>query len=226
MDHLALTPELEITAWGVGKFRFDLRISLLTKEYLARGCSRLQASRDINRISDDSIIRNRSFADVAHKGFAGGNTRAKLQMISGCQVLHSLHDPNRRFHRSFGVVFSAKRGAEESHNLIAHKFIQSAVVIKNQARSQGIKAVETLCNLSGGKLLGERGEAAHVNEQHGYSANLPARGSQLVSKRAELRVFPRRTDLDEAKRNREQAQEGHETFFTPPARRQVAVEPS
>src|SRR5262249_46091373 len=75
-----------------------------------------------------------------------------------------------------------------------------------------------------GQSLGHGREAAHVDEHDRYLPRVPARGSQLVSKCAEMRIFPRRTDVDESKREREDAEEGDEAFFTALPRRQTTVD--
>jgi len=58
-----------------------------------------------------------------------------------------------------------------------------------------IKTVELRGHVGGTVLFGERSETADVDEQNRNDESLPARRSELVSKRAEVRVLSRRTDL-------------------------------
>jgi hypothetical protein len=54
-------------------------------------------------------------------------------------------------------------------------------------------------------------------------AELPARGSQLISKGTQVGIFARRPDLHQAERNGEQSEEGHETFLAALVGRQPAI---
>ena len=90
--------------------------------------------------------------------------------------------------------------AEKTHHLIAHQLVQSAVVKKDRSGSDFIEAIEFDGDRRRFKPLRERREAAHIDEQDRYDPSLPARRSQLVSKRAEIGIFSRWPNLHQAKR--------------------------
>jgi len=58
-----------------------------------------------------------------------------------------------------------------------------------------IKTVELRCHVGGALLFRQRSETTDVDEQNRDDKSLPARRSKLVSKRTEVRVLSRRTDL-------------------------------
>src|SRR4029434_3778151 len=53
--------------------------------------------------------------------------------------------------------------------------------------------------------------------------SLPARRSQLVSKRTKIRIFSRGADLQQPKRHGEDAQKRHQAFLAALGRRKVAI---
>ena len=83
-------------------------------------------------------------------------------MLTAGEVIHAADNPKRRLHRPSGVVLCMKRSAEKSHDLIAHKFIQSTIVVEDRVGGQGIEAVETLHDFSWRESLRQGREAAHV----------------------------------------------------------------
>ena len=93
------------------------------------------------------------------------------------------------------MIGTTDRGAEKSHHLITDELVQGTVVAKNRVRRRLVEAIELGSHFRGLELLGERGEAANVDEQDRDVDRLPARRSQLVSERAEVGIFSRRTNL-------------------------------
>jgi len=119
-----------------------------------------------------------------------------------------------------------ERRPEKRHDLIADEFIERAVILKNRLGRQHVKAVEPLRHFGRRQPLRQRRKAAHVDEQDRYVADLPARGSQLVSERAEVGILARRPDLHQPVRNRKHPQERHQTFLTPFSRGEPAMKPA
>jgi hypothetical protein len=79
--------------------------------------------------------------------------------------------------------------------------------------------IESPRYVRGMELFGERGKAADVGEQDRDVESLPARRSQLVSKRAEVGILPRRADLEQTKRQGAEPEKRHEAFLAAFARR-------
>lgn len=110
-------------------------------------------------------------------------------MLSLPEITHSSDNLQRCLDRSFWVVFCIKRRAKKRHHLIAHQFIQSAIVVEDRIGGQRVEAVETAGDLSRRKLFRQRCKAAYVDKQNRYDTDLPARGSQFISEGAEVRIF-------------------------------------
>jgi hypothetical protein len=53
-------------------------------------------------------------------------------MLNLRQTAHSVDDLQRCLDRSFWVILCIKRCPKESHHLIAHEFIQSAIVVEDR----------------------------------------------------------------------------------------------
>jgi len=111
------------------------------------------------------------------------------------------------------MIFATDGGAKKRHHLITDQLIQGTVVTKDGVRRRLVKAIELARNFRGLELLGKRGEAANVDEQDRDANRLPARRSQLVSKRAEVGILSRRANLQQTKRQRADAEKRHEAFF-------------
>jgi hypothetical protein len=81
-DQITFAFEFQLATGRVGKFRLDMTISLFCVE--DPSCSRgsLQPGRDIDRISQHGIVRNRTFSNIANKGLPCSDTRADVQMGS------------------------------------------------------------------------------------------------------------------------------------------------
>src|SRR5688572_5222914 len=122
------------------------------------------------------------------------------------------------------MIVATDGGAEKSHHLITDELIQSAVVAKDRVRRRLIKAIELGSHFRWLELLGKRGEAANLDEQDRDVDRLPARRSQLVSKRAKIGILARRTNLQQTKRQRADAEKRHETFFAAFAGREKTIE--
>lgn len=122
------------------------------------------------------------------------------------------------------MIVTIDRRAEKAHDLIAHELVESAVVAKNRSRRQVVEAIEPDGYVRRLELLGERCKAADVDEENRDVKSLPARRSQLVSKRAEVRIFPRGANLQQTKRQRADPEKGNETFFTAFAGREKTIE--
>jgi hypothetical protein len=116
------------------------------------------------------------------------------------------------------MIVAADGRAEKSHHLVTDELVKRAVVTKDRARGELVKAIELHRYLGGRELLGERGKAANVGEEDGNMEHLPVRRSQLVSKRAKIGIFPRRANLQEPKR--------HEAFLAASCRRQDTIGPA
>ena len=93
------------------------------------------------------------------------------------------------------MIIAAYGRTEKCHDLIADELVEGAVAVKNCPRSKLVETIESRRHVRGMELFGERGKAADVGEQDRDIERLPARRSQLVSKRAEVVIFPRRADL-------------------------------
>ena len=122
------------------------------------------------------------------------------------------------------MIPGGQRRTEERHRLVADKLVERAILFEDRLGRNRIKTIETLDDFSRRELFSERREAAHVDEQHRNIASLPARRSELVSQGAELRIFARRPNLHEVKRNGKWPEEWHQTLFAALSRGQMAVE--
>ena len=100
------------------------------------------------------------------------------------------------------MIFATDGSAKKRHYLIADELVQGTVVAKDRVRRRFVEAIELGRDFRGFELLGKRGEAANVDEKNRDASRLPARRSQLVSKRAEIRILSRRTNLQQAERQR------------------------
>jgi hypothetical protein len=87
------------------------------------------------------------------------------------------------------VVVAADRSAEKSHHLIADQLVERAVVAEDGARRQLVEPIQLGRDLGRRELLGEGSETTDVGKQDRDVARLPARGSQLVSERAEVGIL-------------------------------------
>ena len=213
-DHrIAFAFEQKLLAFGVRKFHYDPRIGFLGNENLSGSRLALQARRYIDRIADHRVVRHLAAADVADKRFARGDADSYAQAVyrRGCQTL--AHDFAGGCHRPLRMIVAADRGAKKSHHLIADELVQSTVVTKDRVRRRLVEAIEPGSHLRRRELLGKRGEAANIDEQDRDVNRLPARRSQLVSERAKVGIFSRRTNLQQAKRQRADAEKRHETLF-------------
>ena len=122
------------------------------------------------------------------------------------------------------MIVATDGGAKKRHHLITDELIQGTVVTKDGVRCRLVKAIELARDFRGLDLLSKRGEAANVDEQNRDDPSLPARRSQLVSKRAKIGILPRRTNLQQTKRQRADAEKRHEAFLAAFARRQKTIE--
>jgi len=122
------------------------------------------------------------------------------------------------------MIVATDGGAKKRHHLITDELIQGTIVTKDGVRCRLVKAIELARDFRGLDLLSKRGEAANVDEQNRDDPSLPARRSQLVSKRAKIGILPRRTNLQQTKRQRADAEKRHETFLAAFARRQETIE--
>jgi hypothetical protein len=122
------------------------------------------------------------------------------------------------------MILATYGSAKKCHDLIADEFIQSTVVAKDRIRRGRVKPIELIRDFGWLELLGQRGKAANIDEQDRDVHRLPARRSEFVSKRAKIGVLARRSNLQQPKRQRADAEKRHEAFFAAFARRQEAVE--
>lgn len=167
-----------------------MRIGFLGDENLSGYGLALETRSYIDRIAEHGVVRYLATANVADKRFPRGDADAYAQAVyrRGCHVL--AHDFAGGRHRSLGVIAATNRRAEKAHDLIADEFVQSAVMAKNRFGRQLVKAIELGGYIRGLELLGERRKAADIDEYDRKDASLPARRSQLVSKRAKIGIFP------------------------------------
>ena len=131
-DRIAFAFELQLAARGVGIIRGDVMISLLSYKNFSGSRGSLETSRNVDRIAQYGVVRNRPFTNVADEGFAGGNSGTDVQALDGGQAMHAVHNSKCCLHRSFRMIFRLEWRAEKSHYLISNQFIQSAIVIEDR----------------------------------------------------------------------------------------------
>ncbi len=226
-DHRLVLPlQFQLSAGRIGKLGRHADIGLFRHEELSRSRGALKACGYIDRISEDGVVLGFSLSHVADEGLAGRYASSNLQPFVFRQFAYPAHNFQRRLHRPAGVLALMDRGAEEGHHLIADQLVQSAIMANDALCRQQVEAVQASSDFSRREPLREGSEAADIHEHDRYDERLPARRSELVSERAEIRVFARWTDLHKAKRNSKKTEKGHKTLFTPLPRREPAVKPA
>lgn len=197
-DHrVALALKFQLPSRCVGKLLLNLRERFLRNQDFTRRGGALESRRDVDRVAEHGVVGYIFAADVADESCAGADADANLQPVflsHGCDLTDNFHCG---CHRAFWVIMPMQRRAKERHHFIADELVERAIVAKDRVAGDLIESIESHGDFRGIHLFHQRGEAADVDEHDRDVFGLPARGSELVSKRAEMGILPRRAYLEQ-----------------------------
>src|SRR5206468_804158 len=157
--------------------------------------------REVRHRADRAVVHPPLEANRADRGVALGDADAEVELVAALLPFHEqlIHAPaHHRGHpdRALGRVRDGHGVVEKDHHAVAGEALERALVLEDEAAHLCVILAEHAHHLLGLGGLGERREAAQVEEDHGDLAAVSAEGVLSVAADDQLRELGREEALE------------------------------
>ena len=170
-DRLLAAARLQLGGRAVLDDVVGERVGGLADEHTAGRRLGLQPGRGVHHVAHGRVV---GAGERADEHLARVDADAELERVGRALVLDVAVDgllhAQRRPHGALGVVLVGDRGAEQGEDAVAEQLVDPTTERGDVVDQTLEHAVDEPLHLFGVEVLGERGEADHVAEQHGDDA--------------------------------------------------------
>jgi hypothetical protein len=172
LDRALSAAELGVIVGSEPQSRRAQLLGGVTDEHGSRGGQLLQTGRGVHDVAHRRVVgaghrADQDLAGVDADAQADSVVRVLLAEVAECR-LHR----ERRSDRPVGVVLVSDRCPEQRDDRVPEHLVDDTAVVLDVGDEPSERGVDEPLDLLGVTMLGERGEADQVGEQHGDHASL------------------------------------------------------